>query len=90
MCDCEMTRGDYINRRASTGAQIVTLRARIPELEKLARKTPPKTLLTEWVKVRVAKVQLAKAQADLALLELDHAGWRRLEALLSVPNESEE
>jgi len=87
MCSCTPTRGDYINRRASTGAQLVALRARIPELEKQARKTPPKTLLSEWIKVRVAKVQLDKARADLAALEQDHDMWKRLE---SMPPSSEE
>lgn len=89
MCSCTPTRGDYINRWASAGARIVTLRARIPELEKLSRRTPPKTLIHEWSKVRMAKVQLDKANADLVDAERDYALFRTLEVAM-VPSSLEQ
>jgi len=88
MCECEMTRGDYINRRALAGSQIVTLRATIPELEKLSRRTPPKTLVAERAKVAEAARQLVAAKARLASLEEEYAGWRRLEEMV-LPGEGD-
>ncbi len=88
MCDCEMTRGDYINRRASTGSQLVTLRAAIPELEKLSRRTPPRTLVAERAKVADAGRSLVTAKARLVKLEAEYEGWRRLEAM-ALPSDGE-
>lgn len=67
-------RGRRINRKAWLGSQIVSLKERIPALEKLARKTPPKTLLTEWDRVKQAKVQLESARAQLAEYENELKG----------------
>lgn len=75
-------RGRRINRRAWLGSQVVTLRERIPALEKAARKTPPRTLIAERRKVAEARVALERARADLATFE---AEWRRL----APGNESE-
>lgn len=60
-----MDRGTVINRWAYCGAQIVSLQERIPELEKQARKTPPKTLVQEWEKVKLAQEYLPKLRASL-------------------------
>lgn len=83
MCSCTPTRGDIINQRASTGAQVVVLRAHVPELEKLARRTPPKTLATERAKVEAAKGALLVARAKLAILELRWFDLKEREAVLS-------
>ncbi len=65
-CDAEVvSKGKLLNQKAWFGSQIVSLRERIPQLEKLARKTPPKTLVAERKKVEDAKVALVKAKEDL-------------------------
>ncbi len=46
------------NRCAYLVAQMISLRDRIPEVEKLSRRTPPKSLLAEWEKVERAKKEL--------------------------------
>jgi len=38
-------RGILINRKCYLGSQIVTLKEQIPRLEKIAKRTPPKTLI---------------------------------------------
>lgn len=78
-CNCELTRGDYINMRAYAASKIVAVKARIPELEKLSRKTPPRTLVAEHAKVAAAVRALAIAKADLDNLEREHAFLRRIE-----------
>lgn len=82
-CNCPPTRGEIINRRAATGAEVVALRARIPELEKQARKTPPKTLVAERAKVEAAKEALMVARARLAVLEVQWDHLKDLEAAAS-------
>ncbi len=73
-CLCHVPdKGTLINRLASAGSRIVALRARIPELEKLSRRTPPRTLLDERKKVEEAKVMLAACELQLATLESEHA-----------------
>lgn len=79
-CDPEVqSKGILINRCAWLGSQIQQLRDRIPQLEKTARKTPPKTLLAEKAKVEAAKVQLKQAQEDLTRYS---AEWESLKQQL--------
>lgn len=68
-CACHDTRGHRINRRATLGMLVTNLHQRIPELEKLARKTPPKTLLSEVRKVEAAKLCLPQLRTELETLE---------------------
>ena len=68
-------RGEIINRRATLGARVTELRARIPELEKAARKTPAKTMHAERAKVARAVVALDAARISLATAEIE---WHRL------------
>jgi len=82
-CDPDIpAKGRLINRAAWLGSQIVQMRERIPELEKLARKTPPKTLKSEWEKVQKAKEQLPIARQQLADMVTEQEsikpliGWR--------------
>ena len=65
--------GVRINRRASLGARLVELRAQIPELEKLSRRTPPKTLVAERARVAAAAVALLARRAELAAVEVEYA-----------------
>lgn len=78
-CPCHTFSGHLINRRASLGARLVALRERLPEIEKLARRTPPKTLLAEWSKVQVAKLAAPALRAELAALEEEYREVRVLE-----------
>lgn len=84
-CGCDPTvvsKGTMINRAAWLGSQIVAMRERIPQLEKLSRKTPPKTLKSEWEKVRAAAAQLEVCRKQLSDMEAELAvikpqiGWR--------------
>lgn len=59
------SRGVTINRHAYLGSQIVQLQEQIPKLEKLARKTPPKTLIAEREKVKAAQFKLEAAKNQL-------------------------
>ncbi len=79
-CTCPPSRGQIINRRAYVGSQLVALRARLPEVEKLARKTPPKTLTVERVRVDAAKAALPALHAELDALEARYAELRGTEA----------
>ena len=74
-----MTPGERINRRADLGSRIVTLREQIRSLEKLARKTPPRTLLAEVARVAEAKRRLAAARDELASAEIDYSALRAYE-----------
>jgi small-conductance mechanosensitive channel len=73
MCNCPPTIGQIINRRAWLGSQLVSMRTRVQELEKLARKTPPKTLLAERVRVEQAKFALVAARELVAQYEAEYA-----------------
>lgn len=73
-----LSRGEMINRRAFLGSQIVSMRERIPLLEKTAKKAPPKTLTSEWDKVRAAKQQLETSRQQLAEMEREHAELSRV------------
>lgn len=65
-CDAEVvSKGKLMNEKAWFASQIVSLRVRIPQLEKEARRTPPKTLVAERKKVEDAKVALVRAKEDL-------------------------
>jgi hypothetical protein len=77
-CECHNTRGHRINRKATVGARLVSLATVIAETEKLARKTPPKTLFAERIRVENAKGILAKLLAERATLLEEQA---TLEAL---------
>lgn len=68
--------GRAINRCAWLGSQLAALRDRIPQLEKQARKTPPKTLASEWEKVRQAKALLEAARQQRAAMEPEHRALR--------------
>lgn len=74
------SRGEMINRRAYVGSQVVALRARVPELEKLARRTPPKTLVAEKARVDEARRMLPICRAQLAELETE---WGALKTTLN-------
>ena len=81
-CGCNadvVSRGILINQKASFGSQIVALRERIPQLEKDARRTPPKTLVEERKKVESAKFALIKAKEDLISIVRE---WTRVCASL--------
>lgn len=81
-----MTLGEIINQRAYAGSQLVALRERLPDLEKLARKTPPRTLVAEKARVEAAKLALPAARLELETLEknygmlrlIEECAWRRL------------
>ena len=64
MLSPKIYRGVMINRRASLGNRLVQLRDQIPEVEKQAKKTPPKTLAKEWAKVKAAQALLPALQAE--------------------------
>lgn len=79
-CGCEdaskQSRGRIINRRAFLNSQTIVMRDRMAMLEKLANKTPPKTLASERLRVWQAKhdletlkTQFAAIQNELAILE---------------------
>lgn len=72
-CECHNTRGHRINRKATIGARLVTLRTLISETEKTARKTPPKTLFSERIKVENAKGILAMLVAERDALTSEQA-----------------
>jgi hypothetical protein len=68
-CDAEvLDSGVAINREATKQASIVRLKAEIARLEKDANRTPPKTLVKEWDRVRDARVLLTKARTNLERL----------------------
>jgi hypothetical protein len=69
MCTCPPTRGQIINQRAWLMSQIIGVRAQVLELEKTARKTPPKTLVSERMKVDQAKLLAPAMREHLAKLE---------------------
>lgn len=79
MCECPPSRGDWINRRAYAGSQIVTTRVQLRELEKTAKRTPPKTLVREWERVRAAKAVLEPTRTRLAQLVSDYADYLQKE-----------
>lgn len=56
-----------MNEESSLGSEIVRLESSIPDLEKQARKTPPKTLEAEQFKVKKAKVMLVRTNERLAI-----------------------
>lgn len=68
--------GRTINRRAYVGAQIVQLKAQLAELEKLARKTPAKTLTAEVAKVVNAKSTILRVRQELADYEVEYSTGR--------------
>lgn len=71
-CGCDPTvlsRGHRINRHAFLSSQILLLREHISKTEKLARRTPAKTLVEEWRKVRVAQESLPVLRAQLVEIE---------------------
>lgn len=72
MCSCPPTRGQIINQRAWLRSQIIGLRSQVAELEKTARKTPPKTLLSERDRVRQAQLLAPAMREQLARLEAEH------------------
>ncbi len=87
-CTCPPSRGQIINRRAYTGSQIVALRAQLPEVEKQARKTPPKTLAAEMARVDAARAALPALHAELDALEARYAELRSTEAKPSTEQSS--
>ncbi len=82
------TLGHRINARATLGARMVVLRALVPELEKTARKTPPKTLHAEVRRVEAARRALPAALAALELAEEQHARALERESLQSCDSPS--
>jgi hypothetical protein len=72
----EISLGAMSNQMNSLGSKIVEMRVRLPELEKQARKTPPKTLLTEVAKVKQAKESLKLCKEQLESLEIEHKSIR--------------
>jgi hypothetical protein len=73
MCSCPPTRGEMINRRARLGSEMLRLREQIPVLEKLSRKTPPRTLPAERERVERAKGALEVARKLLAATVSEYA-----------------
>ncbi len=73
-CPCHETRGRRINRRAWLMAQIVLLRQRVPEAEKLARSTPSKTMHRQWEIVRFAQHMAPVLRAELEAHERELSG----------------
>lgn len=76
-CNCPPSKGELINRSCFLGSQIVTLKGLIPELEKQARKTPSKTLLSECKKVEQAKENLPKLKIQLQKMEIELADVKK-------------
>jgi len=69
-------RGTKINRDARLGAHILEIGARLAALEKMARKTPPKTMLAERGKVDDAKAAVGPLRAKLQSMLAEHATLR--------------
>lgn len=69
-------RGTLINRECRLGALILSAAERLEALQKLARKTPPKTLLAERRKVDEAKLAVGAARSELRALLSEHADFR--------------
>lgn len=65
-------RGRRLNRRAFLGSQLVGLRERIQDLEKLARRTPPRTLHAERQRVREAGARVEALRAEEAALRAEY------------------
>lgn len=61
-----LDKGVVFNRIAFLSSQTGTLREQVREWEKQARKTPPKTLVKEWEKVRQVKVLAEEGKKKLA------------------------
>ncbi len=72
-CPETRVRGVKINRRMWLGAQITDLRKRVPEYEKLARTTPPRTLIKERNRVESAKRFAPILRAQLEEYEKEYA-----------------
>lgn len=64
-------RGTAINQYVSILSELLSLSERIPELEKTSRRTPPKHMFAEKVKVEQAKVALIQARERKATLETE-------------------
>lgn len=60
-----------VNDYISILSELLSLATKIPELEKSARKTPPRHLVAEKQKVTQAKVLLAEARARSTTLEAE-------------------
>jgi hypothetical protein len=71
------TVGDQINRECRLGGLILETHERLVSLEKLARKTPPKTLLVEVQRVNAAKASITPTRDELRKMLSEHAGLRR-------------
>lgn len=63
--------GRVINTKPSLSLIVLELKARVPVLEKMSRKTPPKHLTEEKKKVEEAKVELVRVRAELEEREAD-------------------
>ena len=74
--------GRAMNTRASVGAEIATLRERIPHLEKVSKKTPPKHLTSARKLVEDAKVALEVCKKRLPEAESEYQELCQLEAEL--------
>lgn len=77
-----LSKGRIINWRASTAAELVRLREALPEIEKQARKTPPKTLLAERAKVDAAKASISTVKETIAMLAEQYEALKKLERTL--------
>lgn len=77
-------RGRLINICATLGMRRTQLRAELPEIEKLARRTPRRDMPAEWAKVAAAKARLDPMRAELGRVESEystvHADLERLGA----------
>lgn len=83
-----LTRGALANRRIALGSEIVTLRARLVDLEKISKRTPPKTLASERERVAQAKTELARARELLPRLEEEREQVVEAEAAFSSASET--
>lgn len=73
-CNCGLRtdaihRGKAVNDYLSIQAELVTLAEMIPNLEKAARRTPPKHMAAEKAKVEAAKLALVAAKERKVWLE---------------------
>jgi hypothetical protein len=68
----ETDRGALINKLATMGMRLTTLRTELPEVEKQARKTPRRDMHDERAKVEAAKQRVEPMRAEIANLALNY------------------
>lgn len=71
-----MSDGARINQECTLGARVIEAAERLYALEKLARRTPAKTLLAERRRVEAARAAVPLVLAELRSLLCEHAAIR--------------